>query len=226
MALVHGLMVFATMYFGIMSVVVNPLLILTLRRLSEPEKLMEVVENGPEVMSAGGHYDAVRHWVQDHEFSPEMLIHFRCELGGKATVFAVWRSQSGHDFLCDVKAPALTYTEFVTTLGEDSDLTTSNAKLAMMLPTAPHRYVQAFSRLPLDDLFQRHIQGLEHLRNSIHLAPIQLAKPADRLVAESVRSQANHIRSLPLWQLRSTWWYWMRRNLLHKKTIAERYPHG
>ncbi len=217
-------MAIAALYFVIMSIVINPLIFLSLRRLRAPEKLMDVVENGPAIISTESSYDAVQRWAQEHGFSPEMLIHFRCEVVGKATVFAVWKSQSGCDYLCNVKAPALTYTEFVTTLGEDSDLTTSNAKLAMMLPTAPQRYVQAFNRLGLEELFQRHNQGLEHLRSCRQLAPIHLAKPADRLIAESVRSQVGHIRSLPLWQFRSTWWYWMRRNLLHKKTIAQRYP--
>jgi len=226
LALVYGLLVFAATYFGIMSIVVNPLVVLSLRRLSEAENLIEVVENGPAILSAGSCYVSLNRWAQDHAFSPEVLFNLRSNLGGKVTVVGVWRSQNGQDFLCNFTAPQLTYTEFVTTLGEDSDLTTSSAKLAMMLPTAPQRYVQTFNRLPLDDLFQRHNQGLEHIRNCRQLAPIHRVESADRLFAESIRSQVSHIRSLPLWQLRSTWWYWMRRNLLHKKTIAERYPHG
>jgi hypothetical protein len=209
---------------AVMTLVFGYIVAASVRKMARPDGLLEVIEDGPEILAEDTEFADRQRWAQRHGFSPDMIADFRGALGGQLIVIATWRSRALKTYLSTYTTPQKVCCEFVTILNNDAALTTTNTRDSLLIPPGPERYLQAFDGLDLDELLRRHQEGLAHLSHTRHLEAINRTETTDRLILDSLRHQMAWVQTLPFWQLRGVWWYWGRRNLLNNKTIAERYP--
>jgi hypothetical protein len=48
----------------------------------------------------------------------------------------------------------------------------------------------------------------------------------EEAIVESTQQQMEYVRSLPLWPLRGTYWFFVRRNILANKSIEDQHQAG
>lgn len=212
--------------FAVMALFINVIVVLSVRKMAQPDGLLEVIEHGTTVLAEGLEYADRHRWAEDHGFAPDLVADFRGAMGGQIIVIGVWRNFAQKTYLSTYNTPQKMCCEFITILDRDAALTTTNTRDSVLMPSGPGRYIQAFDGANLDDLLRRHQEGLAHLSLTQHLEAVNRSETTDILILESIRHQMAYIQTLPLWQLRGAWWYWGRRNLLNNKSIAERYPRG
>ena len=116
-----------------------------------------------------------------------------------------------------------TISEFITRFADDTGLTTSNARDTFFLPSRAGIYKQAFLGRNYQDLLQIHT-ATEAYFQQVHgkkLAPKTL--PLLPAMIESITRQMKHIRSLPLWPIRSVRWYLINRFTIPNRSVRELY---
>lgn len=219
-----GLLILTGALFLLQVLFIDVIVVISVRKMRQPEALLELIEHGPTVLSEGLDYADHHRWAEDHGFAPDMVADFRGAIGSQIIVVGVWRSRARHTFLSSYTTPQKICCEFITTLEQDAALTTTNTRDGLLFPNAPGRYVQAFDGLDLNELLRRHEEALAHLHNTRHLDPVARSESTDRLILESIRNQMTYVSSMAFWQLRGAWWYWVRRNWLNNKSITERFP--
>ena len=113
--------------------------------------------------------------------------------------------------------------DFVTYFTDDTALTTSNSRDAFFLPGRPGSYKQAFPNGNFDELWKLHTEAEAYSREnySRSASPASLAF-AETLIKAMTR-QMKHVRSLPLWPLRSVWWYCVNRFTKPNRPVRELY---
>ena len=119
--------------------------------------------------------------------------------------------------------------EFVTTFSEDIALTTTRGNHAFALPRRPGAYIQGFTDLNLEQLWVKHLEGELFLldRMKIKVGP---ANPGgtDHVarIERVLRLQGECIKSIPLYWLRSIYWfYWLRFRMVNK-SLAQQHAAG
>jgi len=95
-----------------------------------------------------------------------------------------------------------------------------------LFPKPPGSYVQTFSNLSLDDRWYKHIEMENYLLDEGQAQLVEVDKPFEKCIVDATRRQMKFIRSLPLWPLRGTYWYFVRRRFWHNKLIKEQHEKG
>ena len=219
----YGLISFGAVYFASIALLINILMYRSIRKIAQPDKLLDVIENGRTVLAEGLDYAERTRWAESHGFVPDMIVDFRGALGGRLMTFAVWRNHALNTRLSTRQIRKKIICHLITDMESGAVLSTCNSREALILPTAPGCFLQAFASVGLDELFRRHQEGLAYLRQSRGIVPIPRMESTDALIRESIRYQIAYVRTLPLWPLRGAWWQFIRQYWLNNKTIAEQY---
>lgn len=132
---------------------------------------------------------------------------------------AVWRNTSTNTLLTLYYAQGKSFYDFVTFYEDKIELTTSSGKDALMLPTPPNHYAQAFSGLDLTTLLTKHEQARVQLERKLSLPVRALTEDALELMTKSIHHQMEYIQTLPGWNWSGAYWYFIRRNLLINRPI-------
>lgn len=211
---------FIAMVFGVLMMI-NVILVKSIKKMDSANPLLEVDPLGKHWLSEGADYAARNAWAEANDFEPDLLGDFN---GTAKLRVAVWKNSYKKTFLSSMTAETKIVNEFVTMLSNDSELTTTNAKDAQLFPPRPGNYKQTFSGITdLGELHRKHEEALVYLVEKKGLAIAEQWKPTDQLIEEGVRKEIAYVKSLFLWQLRGTWWFFVRQNMMNNKTIAEQY---
>jgi hypothetical protein len=109
--------------------------------------------------------------------------------------------------------------EFVTVCGENV-LETSSKKDAQLFPWPPGSYQQSFST-STSELWRRHQEAIQYLSQVSDFRPSNSPPDLGVEFARGLKQQAHYVRSLPFWPLRVSYWYFVRRNFRHNKTVRQ-----
>jgi hypothetical protein len=111
--------------------------------------------------------------------------------------------------------------DFVTEFANDSSLTTSAGNGLGMFPRCEKSYSQGFPNAPIRALFQRHMDGEAFLLNTdrVQISPLTMSL-LERL-ENGVRAQAALVGKTPLYWLKASYWFWVRRFLIANKTVEQ-----
>lgn len=141
---------------------------------------------------------------------------------------AVWRNAESTTFLClyrmSTQAVTLSVREFVTMLPKDHSLTTSSARDAFTLPFRSGSFMQTFPKLSMDQLWERHMEGIMHVVRKTGIQPIMPEVPFVEIFNGSVVGQVAYVRSLSLWPLRALYWYFVKRWVMRNRSIEDQHP--
>ena len=216
---------YAILFFVFVGAAINLVVVLSVRKLENASELLEVIQNGESVLVNGADYATRARWAEDNDFRPDLLADFHGAVGAGPITMAVWKNEYKKTFLSSYVVGENIASEFVTLLNNGSGLTTSNSIDSMLFPNAPGHYVQAFGGMTdLNNLFKQHEAALIHLNQKKNVSIADRWETTDVLIVESIKRQIQHVKSLPLWQLRGCYWFFIRRHRMKNKTIAEQYP--
>jgi hypothetical protein len=206
--------------------IINLQVVASIRRMESPESHVDVIENGDAVLREGSEYASRARWAEANGFEPDMMIDFYGGGGSGRITMGIWKNRDKRIYFCsyDIVVKDKIAYEFSSELNKDSDLSTSNIKDSMLFPDSPGSYKQAFDRLDLDALFIKHENATTHLQQHRNLSVVERAEPMNELMLESFHRLVTHVKSLPLWQLRGAYWFFIRRYRMNNKSIAQQYP--
>lgn len=205
-------------------VLINILVILSINKLEDAKNLLDVIDNGAERLRVNPDYATRQAWAEENGFEPDMMAEFHGTIGTGPITMAVWKNNYKKTYLSSYTAADKILCEFVTIFERDQGLTTSNTKDSVLFPPAPGHYLQSFDGMNIDGLFQKHEEALVHLVGQKHLQITERWESTDILILESIQRQVAHVKSNPFWQFLGVYWFFVRRNRMNNKSIAEQYP--
>ncbi|MCP4363940.1 MAG: hypothetical protein GY800_01370 [Planctomycetes bacterium] len=133
---------------------------------------------------------------------------------------AAWWSEKEQTWCLLYFTPHQETIDFVSLYAGNTSLTTASSKDALLLPKPAGAAVQAFPRLDLEGLRQQHLAARTQLAQQKW---VSLRRRKNELLPEihnSLKQHARYITSLPLWQWRGVYWYFIRRHLRANKAIV------
>ena len=157
---------------------------------------------------------AVRHGL-------EFLGGFRLLLQSEPMIFA-WRSTATSEFFCQYQQGGQLQYDIVSIFGPRLGMTTTSTKDTFTLPQPPGVCVQAFPGQDLDGLWNRHVASREAFVR-VFGEPQYRGEEFESLVLGSLRRQAEYVRSLPFWQFRGPWWFFVGRDRKKNRLASEVY---
>lgn len=208
------------------AVLINVILVKTIQKISNPDGLLVVDDEGHSKLYGNPAYAHVADWAKANGFEPDLAADFYGRTDGVRTQVLTWKNGYKKTFLAYYCTPEKDFWEFVTILKNDSALNSSNTKDSVMLPSPPGIFMQACEGLDLNTLFSWHEQALVFLHEAGDVAIVDRWESTDKLILESIRRQVAHVKSIPLWQFLGVYWFFVRRNRLNAKSIRDRYPQG
>jgi hypothetical protein len=159
-------------------------------------------------------------WAQVNDFS---FIGSYMVKGHYWTIFA-WQHTDRSSFLCQYGI-ANAACDFTTKFTSDVSLTTYN-KTGHLLPHRPGEYLQSFSKIDLNEQWNRHIEMKNYLMDVCGVELVAPDVPFEDYFIDCVHRQMEFVMSIPLWFLLGGYWLFVRRYLYHNKTIKEQYEKG
>ena len=158
-------------------------------------------------------------WAADHDFQPTGA-YTATNLPGEIKV-VVWTRANEPTYLCVYVIPEMDAEMDFVTVCDEKILTTGTTKDGQLLPNTPESWLQTFSRSSASELWSRHQDALNYLSDVASFQPDKCTPNLQDHFACAMRRQAEHVRSLRLWPLRMPYWYFVRRNTRHNKSIRQ-----
>lgn len=191
----------------------------SVKGLSNPELVPVSREEGS---------DAGSQWAKDNEFA--FVGNFSMKVGISDASMTIWRRSDRPTFFCCYVVQAgvnvQTSFDFVTMFDNEIMLTTNDKSDSQMLPTAPGHYLQSFSSASIDKQWDRHLQAENYLMDAGDAVLVQNDRPFEDCFVNTIRKQVAFVCSLPLWSLRGTYWFYIRRRMRHNLSIQTQHNRG
>jgi len=157
-------------------------------------------------------------WASDQGFAIVGGFVFQ----GAAKIFvAAWQLNRVPTFFCLYRAAQNTNYDFVTVFPDGRSLTTASTKDAALLPRPTGAYLQAFPGRSASELWRLHEEALSFLSSAKGLVPEPTEKPFREILVDALAQQIAYVRSLPLWPFRGMFWYFVRREVLVNRSVAQ-----
>ncbi len=160
-------------------------------------------------------------WARENDFA--FVGNFSMKVGISEASMTIWRRSDRPTFFCRYIVQAGTKTQtsfdFVTMFENDIMLTTNNKADSQMLPPAPGHYLQSFSAVSLYGQWNQHLQMENYLMDVGGALLVQNDRPFEDCFVDTIRKQVEFVRSLSLWPLRGTYWFFIRRKMRHNLSI-------
>ncbi len=138
-----------------------------------------------------------------------------------AVKIVAWTNAHESTYLCVyLFGDARMEMDFVTVCN-DKSLTTGTTKDGQLLPSRPGSWRQTFSVSNASELWTRHQEAKAYLLGVEDFRPSQGVPDLQDEFARAMRQESTYIRSLPLWQLRTPYWYFVRRSSRHGKSVRQ-----
>ncbi len=210
------LLILAFLYF----VLVNVILVLSVRRLSEPEPLFQPASPGnPPADPATDPFVA---WAEKEGFLPDSRFDFHGIIGSDQPVaLDAWISPDRHTVLLRYRFNDKEWLDIASSLNDHYPLLTSNFHDALILPQPPNVLIQVFVDMPPADLYREHLKSLNYLTGRFGVTLDKVDKPIIELTVQALRKQMAHIRSLPFWYLRGPAWQLLRGRRYRNRSVIE-----
>lgn len=157
-----------------------------------------------------------REWAQQNDFKFMGYYLFQ------ANVFiAAWQREDRPMFFCYYLAQNKKLSDLVTLFGNEVSLTTGSSMDGQFFPLPENKYMQSFSRLHFDDLWDRHVAMENYLIDEGGAELVELDLDFQESILKAIQDQMKYVRSIPLWPLRGLWWFAVRRFRWHNLTIRQ-----
>lgn len=146
---------------------------------------------------------------------------------GLPTMFiAAWEHSEEPSYFLIYCHGSNSYYDFVTLFSEGASVTSGSTKDALTIPSHADAFVQAFSGLACDELWEKHREAEVYVMQARGCRKQPLTASLDEYMLSAIGRQMEHVRSLPLWPLRGIYWFVVRRNTLINRSIEEQHRSG
>lgn len=183
--------------------------------MSEPEKMIQEIPGGlpPQMEQAIAPY---KEWL-----GSVGLSYLNCFKFGSISV-AVYQHESAHRFFSFYFHQKLTFA-MESYLEDLTILDTGTSGTGGLFPR-PGAYMQSLPGLSPQQTWLRHVEAEEYLSQKFGYAWVPLKKPYMQILPEAMRVRMQYNRSQPFWPVRVLYRFFVTRNLLKNRTIAQQYP--
>lgn len=210
---IYLLLLLALGYF----VLVNLVLVLSIRKMSHPETLIKPRESESLPPDEG-----FRQWVEEKGFQLETRFDFYSILGSdKPLEVSAWLSPERDILLLLYRFGDRQWLDLVSSFDDQYALVSSDYHDALILPQPPNVMLQVFVDMAPDALYREHLKARDYLIHKFGVSPDKVDVPVTRLVTDAVRRQVAYIRSLPLWYLRGAGWKLFRGRRYRNRSVIE-----
>jgi hypothetical protein len=185
------------------------------KRMSEPEKMMRRLEG----LSADKQKLLLRHkdWLEANDF--QYLTSFQF---GSIQVAAFQQANTQRFFNFNFHQQ-LTF-DLVTQFDDLNGLTTATSNHVGMLPVESGSYKQGFPNASVEDAWHRHLEAEEYLIRKFGIVQQPLTMDLQQCIMEGIRRQVRYVRSIPLWPVRSLYWFAVTRKRMANRSVQQQYP--
>ncbi|QDS97481.1 hypothetical protein [Adhaeretor mobilis] len=144
--------------------------------------------------------------------------------GGPApTLIVAWRKPEEDTFFCVYQVADQKVTDYIT-LSQDGMLTTGSNKGGQLLPVKEGHYIQTFETVAITELWRKHEGALKLLAQRAAFTPRTPSGKFPDILERSVREQVAAVKELPMWPAYMPYWFFVRQNMRHDKSIKKLYP--
>ncbi|MHC4644709.1 MAG: hypothetical protein ACYTBJ_04355 [Planctomycetota bacterium] len=172
--------------------------------------------------------DHLRQWAADNDFG--FVGSFKMKIGSMNAFIFAWRHSQRPTFFCQylIRSAKAVNTAFDMVTLFDSDImpTTASKSDGQLFPMPAGCYCQSFSNTSLDDQWYKHIETENFLIDEGGARLVQLDVTFQDSFTNTIRKQTQHIRSIPLWPCRAPYWFFVRKNLTHNKSVRLQHQKG
>lgn len=172
--------------------------------------------------------DYLHQWAKRNDFA--FLEYYWARAGLHRLFMAVWQRTDRPTFLCTYLVPTQSgftnVTDIVTEFANGISLTTANSRDAQFHPKPPKAYHQTFSRINLDEQWRRHVEMENFLMDAGGAELVYTEVRFEQCFTDDVREEIRYIRNIPYWYLLGAYWYFVRKNLWHNKSIKVQHEKG
>lgn len=188
---------------------------LQVRKMSEPEKMMW----RPEGLSADKQELLLQHkdWLAANNFQYLTIFQF-----GSIQV-AVFQQVNTQRFFSFNFHQQLSH-DLVTLFDDVNGLTTATNNNVGMFPVPPGSYKQGFPDASVEEAWRRHLEAEAYLIRKFGIVQRPLTLTYEQGVLEGIRQHMNYVRSIPLWPVRSLYWYAVMRKRMANRSVQQQYP--
>lgn len=158
-------------------------------------------------------------WAVRHGF--EFLGGFRLRLQTEPLVFA-WQSSETSEYLCQYQVGGQVQYDIISIFGPRLGMTTASTKDSFTLPQPPGACVQAFPGQDLEGLWNAHLSARAAFVR-VFGEPRYHGENFESLVLGALRRQAEYVQSLPFWQFRGPWWFFVGRDRKKNRLASDVY---
>ncbi|MEY2500934.1 MAG: hypothetical protein QOI07_1268 [Verrucomicrobiota bacterium] len=110
------------------------------------------------------------------------------------------------------------FTEF----SDSESVTTSGGNALGMFPRVPGSFSQGFPHRPVPDLYQRHLEAESFLIQNRKVQCARITITLKERTERDIRAQARLVRETPLYWLKASYCFWIKRFLIANKPVAPR----
>lgn len=172
--------------------------------------------------------EAENEWAKSNGF--EYVGSYRMRAGVANAEIWAWRRTDRPTFLCKymVRAGNASKTSYdlMTEFADEVSITTCNTKDGSSMPLVPGAYMQSFSPIDFDGRWQKHIEAENYLMDYGGARLEMNDTPFEQAFIDAIRRQTDYIRTLPLWPVRGMYWFFIRKHLLHNKSLQTQHEKG
>lgn len=167
-------------------------------------------------------FDETNTWAKYHGFKFTSFRDFLSKASSKIINIVFWLNEDKTCILAMYYVEGKIHYDFVSKFENNRGLTTSSTKDGAMLPTLPEDFAQYFPGLTLNETWEHHLEAEQFIEKKLEYSKVPFNEDIISEVKESIRKQAEFIKSLFLWQLRGPYWFFVRKNIVSNKKITEK----
>jgi hypothetical protein len=173
----------------------------------------------PDQMAAVGAYSE---WAEDNGFT---WIGAYSVTGG--AFMAVWQMPEEPTYFCVYILPdGRQARDFVTILDGTGGLTTGDSPDACLFPTAPGEFKQTFPGCTAAEQHDIHGASLDYLKQAHRVSVRSDYGSFEEAFQAGMTEPMKYVMSLPLWPLRTPYWFFVRRKKVRNLTVAQLLERG
>jgi hypothetical protein len=110
-------------------------------------------------------------------------------------------------------------TEFITEFSDDDSLTTTMTRAAFVFPRRYGSFIQSFPRASIQELFDLHGRGEEHLTSDLSIKVKECALSFVEGFPAGILRQMACVKAIPCWPIRGIYWFLVKRFLMQNRPI-------
>lgn len=191
--------------------IVNKSAATSIRIMSNPSNLFNWDIDTKDERFASG-YSIINKWAQKNNFIHKHNFIFQEQASSPTINSAAWWSESTSTWCLMYVEKNNKMTEFVTIFQNDTSLTTGSAKDGHLFPKIDTAYVQIFPKLEIQNLHLKHIKSCSLIENNMDTKPDEYSHDLMELLPKHMSLQSKYLMTLPFWNFRGAYWYFIRRN--------------